>query len=109
MNLEFLPILEERGMARLNIDTTTIYYYLGTIYREVVMNNRFSVISPFRSIEDAIEELTIHEILHDILRIHEDEIIDGWHALLCRLINNKEKCDCPIPCEFRQRKREDRK
>jgi len=56
---------------------------------------------PFNTIEELFEELTIHEILHRITNIEKDSFIDSWHMLECRLLNNLQRCNCPIDCFFR--------
>ena len=56
MELEFLPIIEERGLANLHGDKIT--YFLGSIYQAVILNNRFHVLTVMDTVENAIEELT---------------------------------------------------
>lgn len=57
------------------------------------------------TLEECIEELTIHELLHEISRVSEDYIVDGWHRLLCRMNNKHIKqstnCSCPVWCFWR--------
>lgn len=56
---------------------------------------------PFNTIEELFEELTVHELLHIITKVKKDSIIDSWHMFECRLLNNLQRCNCPIDCFFR--------
>lgn len=80
-------------------DVATIY--LQSLTRLLYNPRRFF---PFFIIEDMIEELTIHELIHKFTGIRmgsDHKKIDGWHGLLCRIEYNKKKCDCPNDCIWR--------
>lgn len=97
---EIILALEDscKGYAKICGDVMTIY--LPTLTRLLSIPREFF---PFPTIEELIEELTIHELIHKITGVIEDETIDSWHMLECRVSNGREKCDCPIDCFFRDR------
>jgi len=55
---------------------------------------------PFQNLEEIIEEIVIHELIHKFTGVIEDKIIDSWHRLLCNLYP-KYHCTCPINCFWR--------
>jgi len=87
----------ERGHAKLSTLTRNMTIYLPTLTKLLLIPREYF---PFNTISKLIEELTIHERLHEITRIREDYVIDSWHMLLCRLENGLD-CGCPIDCFFR--------
>jgi len=56
---------------------------------------------PFNTVEELLSELTFHELLHKVTQVGEDDMVDRWHMLECRLVSRRKKCDCPINCFFR--------
>jgi len=87
----------ERGHAVL-LQTGIMIIFLPTLTRLLKTPREYF---SFNTIEELLTELTIHELLHEITSIREDCIIDSWHMLWCRSINEREKCNCPIDCFFR--------
>lgn len=80
--------LEHEPRAFASIDTCgVLVLYLNTI--EYIMPED----APFTSIEEIIEELVIHEILHVLMGVDEDETIDSWHMILC---NDRPQKGCGL-------------
>ena len=84
--------------AHYNAKTKDVTIYLSTLTKLLKIPEEFF---PFNTTEKLINEIAIHELLHEITRIHDDSVIDSWHMLECRLVNNFTECKCPIDCYFR--------
>lgn len=96
---------EPRGYAHVFEENNIIkcIFYLGSICTIPL----YSDYSPFETIEEILEELIIHELIHLITNIKDDKVIDRWHILLCWLDNNswmnkERRCKCPIDCFWRE-------
>lgn len=99
--------VEKRGYACYNPDKNKMMLFLGSI-NEILIDAEYT---PFDSIEDIIEELCIHEKIHDTTGLTSNEsdekYVDRWHILLCWLDNSKwmtkeKRCKCPIDCFWRE-------
>jgi hypothetical protein len=98
MNQEVSLEAETRGHANIRKDGSVMTIYLSTLTELLSIPQEYF---PFSRLEDIIEDLTIHELLHYLTKVNEDSIIDSWRMLDCRLLNDRKNCDCPIDCFFR--------
>ncbi|MBA7489844.1 hypothetical protein ES702_00378 [subsurface metagenome] len=87
----------KRGHANLS-PTGIMTVFLPTLTELLKIPREYFL---FNTTEELLIELTTHELLHEVTGIREDHIIDSWHMLLCRSDSDRNNCDCPITCFFR--------
>jgi hypothetical protein len=92
--VDFVIRDEPRGHAHFVHGTVTIFLAKQACELLSLPSEYF----PFQGVECLIEELVVHELIHILTGEEMDHVVDSWHMLLCRMLSNRARCDCPIDC-----------